>query len=233
MQSPPRDLSASLRRIADILAEGGLRHLLIRLLQRLSSPLVECGSVMFLMRGLDQDLPEPEIPPPLTLREASPSDLPLLLGACDPSRSSEMLLARFRRGDFCFVAMDADGMVVHSCWATTGPGRIPELAMEVLPAPREVYLYDGYTRPDVRHRGIFALAFHFMLTSLRAAGFNRVCCYVRSDNLLSLRVVQRWLRSTGRVWYLRLGRFRPLVLGWHSLHLPHLTRIAARDAGAF
>ena len=140
MEAWARVMSACFRSAARALDEGGLPHLLLRLLQKLCAPLGEFGSVIFLSRELDQELPEPEPARSLTLREASPSDIRYLLGASDPSRLTEVLLERFRCGDFCYVAIDADGMVVHSCWATTRPAEIPELGRMVLLTPGEVYL---------------------------------------------------------------------------------------------
>lgn len=224
MAAQARGFSACLSRAARVFEEGGLRHLLIRVLQKLMLPLLEFGSIIFFMRKLDENLPEARAALELKLRLASPSDLCLLLEGSDPSQPVETLRERFRRGDLCFIAVDADGKVAHSRWVTTERAYIPELGMDLVLSPGQAYFYNGFTRPDVRGRGIDGVVRCFIFCSMRAAGFKKIYSYVRGDNPVGLRAARRWQRSAGRFWYLRLRGLRPLAIGRCRLGLPDLTK---------
>lgn len=222
--APP--IADPLAKIAEVLNEGGIPHLLKRVLQKVSSPLLECGSVIFFMRELDEQLPQPRTAMEVTVRNASPVDLCLLVEA-RTTVSVNALYDRFRHGDLCFIAQDDEGKVVHARWVTTKQGYIPELGTELILRPGEVYFYDSYTRPDSRGRGLDGVMRRFIYDWLGSAGFKRGYSYVCGDNPISLRAARRWTRAVGRLWYLRLPGLGRLVFGRRGLDLPVLGETAA------
>jgi len=217
------NLSAYLDNAGRVLDEGGLRHLVFRVFQKLCSSLLEFGSISFFMRELDGNLPEPNTTVKLHLRQASSEDLDLLQGL-KPEKSAETIHARFRRGDLCFVTIDADGKLAHCRWVTVERTHIPELDRYVALSPGHVYFYDGYTRPDLRRRGIDGAMREFIFKTMRAAGYRKIYSYVRGDNPIGLRASRRWQRPVGRLWYLRLRGLGPLVIRWRNPNLPTIIR---------
>lgn len=196
-----------------ILAQEGFGQFLKRAVAKVSSPLLEFGSVTFFLRELEQALPEARPALKLHLRQASASDLDLVLAASDPSRSLEALQRRLRRGDLCFIAITEDGRVANSRWVATSRARIPELGRDLILRSNEAYIYDSYTHPDFRRCGVDGAVRRFVLSHLRSAGFQKAYSYVRGDNPVGLRAVRRWQEPAAKLWYIHLRGFRPWVFG--------------------
>src|SRR5438132_9260157 len=143
-----RSLSIDWRRAAELLELGGVKNLLIHGLEKICSPLLRLGTIYFFVRELDENLPETKVPAGLTLRPASVVDLPVLAAAWrDDEHTIEKLRDRFRRGDVCFMALDPNNRVVHSRWARFQRANIPDLGMDLILGPGEVFTYDSYTVP--------------------------------------------------------------------------------------
>lgn len=192
---------------------GGVRYAVGRGLRRLTSPLVETGTLVVFVRDLEGPLPAPPGGGGFEVREASPAETGDLLAGCDPGRSAETLLERFRRGHACFAVSGRDGRPAHTRWVTTEPPYIPEVRRHLLLAPGDAYFYDGFTRPDARGRGLDGIARCAIFRALRDRGFRRAVSYVRADNPVGLRAAGRWQQPVGRVRYLRLAGSAPRLLG--------------------
>ncbi|MBI4526155.1 MAG: class I SAM-dependent methyltransferase [Deltaproteobacteria bacterium] len=229
MASLDHAFSESWRKTVRAFHEGGLGHLIARAFQKLSAPIVEFGSIVFFGRNLDQELPKSPSSDELTLRQASRADMNLLLQDDDRPHAAEKLRRRFDRGDFCFIALDAEGKLAHSRWATTGSAEIPELGMEIVLNREEAYFYDGYTRPDLRGRGIDGYIRLFIFNSTRALGARWIYSYVRGDNPVAFRAAQRWQQRLGRVWYMRVRGLKPIVIGYSRLDLNLRSRAATGE----
>src|SRR5262245_3129538 len=77
------DRSNVFKRIAEVLEQGGVEHLLVRGFGKLTSPAFSIGSLIFFRRDLRESTPQPQPIPGITLRFASVQDAPLL-GGNDP-----------------------------------------------------------------------------------------------------------------------------------------------------
>jgi len=63
-----------------------------------------------------------------------------------------------------------------------------------------LFLYDGYTEPAYRGRGIHTAAVEWLLTRERGAGVAHAVCVVHADNFMATRAVQRvGFRPLGRI----------------------------------
>lgn len=206
-------------RLVAVVKAGGLSHLVRQAFRKLSPPWLAFGTVTFFVRGLSDEPPEGTAFRDVQLRWAwaSPSDINLLIGGRDDAPSEDALRERFARGDRCAVAIGADGRLAHSRWITTERGYIPELDVDVVLAPGEAYHYDAYTRPDVRGCGIDGAVRSFIFRTLRDAGLEKVCWYVRGDNPIAMRVSRRWGEPSGKLRYVRFCGSRPVVLGLRAL----------------
>lgn len=212
------------RKAIEALSEGGLCHLLMQLVRKLSAPLLEFGSVAFFARQLDEASAESMIAPGRNVDFASPAEVDRLVHGYDHTKSAEALLGRFRSGHRCVIGRDGHSQVVHCRWVATRRAHIPELDMDLLLGSGEAYFYDGYTRRDSRGQGIDAAVRDFIFRRLRAEGFNRVYSYARGDNPIGLRVVRRWQQSAERLWYIRLRGLPSVVIGKRALGSSRLVR---------
>jgi hypothetical protein len=205
--------------------EGGAPLVAMRSLNHLAAHRIKFGSVTFFRRDLVEDPPESAAGMDITIyRAASLMDAPLVLQGCDPARPPAVVLERLRRGDVCFLAVDVAGRAVHSDWATTVRGHVPELEMDVLPQRGEVYLYDAFSPPEVRGRRLFGVVLDSMFRSLRAAGFSTAYSYVRGDQPVGIVSAHKRLRPVGTLWYARLAGRRPFVVGRRGPDMPCLVR---------
>src|SRR5438309_5753590 len=119
-------------RVSAAIDQGGVPQLLRRGLNRLTSPWVEFGSVTFFRRRLDGGPEVARARAGLSVLHASLADIALVLEVSDPRRTPGMVQERLRRGDLCFLALDAAGRPVHSGWATTQGAHVPELERDVV-----------------------------------------------------------------------------------------------------
>ena len=94
--------------------------------------------------------------------------------AYDSLRTAASLEERFRKNSLCFLTIDPQGRGAHGRWAMKqGSGHIPELDMYLVLGPGEAYMFDAYTRLDLRHFGIDLPARTFVIRALAQAGLKR------------------------------------------------------------
>ena len=218
-----RSLSNAWSKATELLQQGGVKNLLIHGLEKICSPLLSFGTIYFFVRELNEDLPEPKAPTGLTLRPASVVDLPVLAAVWgDGEHTEEKLGNRFRRGDFCFIALDPNDRVVHARWATVQRTNVPDLGMDLILGPGEAFTYDSYTVPEFRGRRIDYAVRGYAFIWLCANGIIRACTFVRGDNPASLRAVRRWQQPAGTFRYIKLRGFKPWVMGKPASCLPAL-----------
>jgi len=97
---------------------------------------------------------------------------------------------RLDRGEAFWTAQQAD-RVVSYCWATRDAVEIGEIRSLIRPRPDEVYLYDAFTFEEHRGRNLCAALLYRMLEHCREAGLRRALIFVMSDNIASIRSVQK------------------------------------------
>lgn len=213
----PPDVASS--RVTRALREGGVRLLVARGAHSMLSPLVQLGNVEFFVRDLRE--PVPEVAHGLVIEEAPPSTAAfLLLGRDRPDEVAREIRRRFERGDRCIVARDNEGRYLHTRWVSVRPTYIPELGRCVAPRAGQAYMYDGYTRPEARGKGVDGAIRAFIFARMRDAGFDEVLSYVRGSNAAGLAAARKWQQSAGSVGYVTWrGRTR---------HLRGRSRVAER-----
>lgn len=219
--SPDTKLSTMSRKTLCVLRREGVLRALMRILQKLCSPFLKFGVIIFFAQDLDFNLPERQTALSVRLNPIYSYKLQKLK-ECDSSLSEAALQERLKAGDVCFVAIDAHEKIAHSHWVSTSRAYIPELDMDVILGPGEAYMYNATTRPDVRGRGLFVTVRNFFVKRLHADGYKTLFFYVRGDNYIGLRTERRWMRSPGKFWYLQVRGLRPLVIGRRSPGMPQL-----------
>lgn len=202
-------------------------YFLSDLLRKAFSPIINFGGIAVGVRDLDQPLPGLSLPAGMHVFLASREDIGRILEAHDPSRSGPELKERFQRGDYCFAVM-SDRSVIHTRWVSIKGGWIPELGAEVILRSGEAYMYDCYTQPLMRGRGIDRAAQEFVFRALRDWGFTRTYAYVRCDHPKRMMSVREFERLAGKLRYVRFRGFRPLVVGSGGSDMPILIRRPVR-----
>ena len=100
----------------------------------------------------------------------------------------------------CVVGM-VGGRQVYHAWYIRGDGRrlhgIPD---NWVPRGRVLFLYDGYTEPSFRGRGIHSAATRWMLARECGTDVTHAVCVVHADNAAAHRAVRKLgFRPLGRI----------------------------------
>jgi ribosomal protein S18 acetylase RimI-like enzyme len=88
----------------------------------------------------------------------------------------------------CYLVLDGNS-IVHATWCTTGAAWTREIRRYFCPPPGDAYVYESFTRPEVRGRGVYPFALSSIAADLERAGVPRVWVAVEADNHASLRAV--------------------------------------------
>jgi GNAT superfamily N-acetyltransferase len=117
---------------------------------------------------------------------------------------------RIREGQVCAVARH-ESKVIAYCWLTHKPEWVAEVSRLVVPGPDEVYLYDAFTAPAWRGRGLFPAMLGQLIQYARTHGKRRALIFVLARNRASRRAIERaefeLFQAVSRV---RLGGLRLL-----------------------
>jgi len=213
------------RHVQTAFRDGGTGFVACSIAKKVLGPLCQVGYVVFFERDLGSYLRDPANILPIRLTLLTQRDCGLLAFSRpnDPDVVGHAM-KRFDRGDQCFIAHAPTNEEVHSRWVSSGDTYIPELHMNTRPAPKQAYMYDGYSKPEYRGRGIDGAVRNFIFETLKSQGMENVYSYVRSDNPVGIRAAERWQRPMGKVWYLHLRNAQPLVFGLRQISLPVILR---------
>jgi GNAT superfamily N-acetyltransferase len=146
--------------------------------------------------------------PDLLFREADASHGALYardVGTDSPETFRRRLSERTR----CFLVLRGD-LVVHSTWVTTAGAWTRELGRYLCPPPGEAYVYESFTRPEVRGQGVYPFALERIIEWLASRGIRRAWVGVEADNHSSIRAVTKAGFSEGFeiAYHRRAGRVR-------------------------
>jgi ribosomal protein S18 acetylase RimI-like enzyme len=130
---------------------------------------------------------------------------------------------RLDRGEQFWTAQQ-ETRIVSYCWATYDAVEIGEIRCVVRPRPDEVYLYDAFTFAEYRGRNLYPALLHRILTQSRDAGTRRALIFVMSDNVASIRGVQK----AGFVEFQRVTYASVLGFGRYT-YQPRLPEAASVD----
>jgi ribosomal protein S18 acetylase RimI-like enzyme len=145
--------------------------------------------LVFFFRNLDESLARTNRPAPggTSFRQACGNDAAHYARdiGTDSPRTFE---GRLSERTFCFVVLENEA-ILHASWVTTAAAWTREIQRYLCPPSREAYIYESYTRPETRGRGIYPFALHSMCAWLAGRGFTRVWVGVEDDNTPSLKAV--------------------------------------------
>ncbi len=144
------------------------------------------GRLLFLVRDAGGEFPARD---GLTFREATQEDAALY--ARDIGTDSA---ATFRRRlspwTQCFVVEDGSRFV-HASWVTSARAWTSEIGAFIAPPVGDAYIYESFTRPETRGRGVYPFALNSICTELRRQRVARVWVGAEADNEPSLRAIDK------------------------------------------
>ena len=143
--------------------------------------------LLFLVHDTGGD--EPTDPPDLEFRAATAEDGPLYARDIGTD-SAATFAARLTDATRCWLVLH-EGRIAHATWTTTAGAWTREIGRYFKPPPGEGYVYESFTSPAVRGRGIYPLALRHILARLGAEGITRLWVGVEADNEPSIRAITK------------------------------------------
>jgi GNAT superfamily N-acetyltransferase len=146
--------------------------------------------------------PAAVLPAEYTFRRADPADLPacaLLAGAAPDDYQR-----RHRRGDQCYVTLCRE-RPVHLAWLHFGPCYVRGMGLLVEALSAECYLYNVFTAPPYRGKGLYKTGQQEIIGRLAAEGITRIRQLVTLDNAVPLATLPKLgYATTDLIRYRRL-----------------------------
>jgi len=193
------------------LREGGPRIFWLKLASELGY-----RRLLVLERSLEQPVAAdvPTVPVRIEVLSSGGVDDYLTLR---PEARREQVQQRWDVGHLCFAARH-EGRLVACCWAALAGAWSDYLRCAVELAPGEAYLFDAYTLPAWRGRGIAHAVCMQQLSYLRQAGRRRVIRMTAAENTVALQVhAKAGFRPAGAIVSLGIGpRRRIFRRSWNK-----------------
>lgn len=90
----------------------------------------------------------------------------------------------------CYV-VEEGGKLLHASWVATSPVWTRELRAALRPPPRAAYVYESFTHPDARGRGVYPFALRGIVATMADRGIRHVWVAVEGSNEPSQRAVTK------------------------------------------
>lgn len=132
---------------------------------------------------------EPDLIEDMAFSTAGPEDADAYardVGTDSPATFTARMTGRTR----CFLVRH-NGSIVHASWVTESAAWTREIARFVLVPPGDAYVYESYTRPEVRGRGVYPFALRKIVTWAHEQGLAKVWVAVEDLNRASIRAVTK------------------------------------------
>jgi ribosomal protein S18 acetylase RimI-like enzyme len=97
---------------------------------------------------------------------------------------------RLSKDTRCFLVV-GDGVILHASWVTTAAAWTRELQRYFCPPASEAYIYESYTRPETRGRGIYPFALDSMCDWMRARQLRRAWVGIEHGNAASEQAIRK------------------------------------------
>jgi len=112
------------------------------------------------------------------------------IGRLTAVQEGRLIERRLGRGERCFLVLHK-GQVVAYCWFSQARVGIEEVDLTVVVQPDEVYLYDAFTLPPWRGRGLYPALLTRMVKEAMEMGYRRAMIFAGEDNLPSRQGIEK------------------------------------------
>ena len=144
------------------------------------------GILEFLTRETDEDRPQDD---ELSFRAATFADAGAYarqIGTDSPTT----FRARLTDATSCYL-VETGGRMAHASWVTTAGAWTAELRTVVTPLAGSAYVYESFTDPALRGRGIYPFALRCICVELSARDLGTAWIGVDATNLASVRAIAK------------------------------------------
>jgi GNAT superfamily N-acetyltransferase len=93
-------------------------------------------------------------------------------------------------GGSCWLALAGDA-IVHASWVETEAAWVGEVSRYFVVPAGDGYIYESFTRPEMRGRGVYPAVLTAIAAALRPRGLNRLWIAAEQDNRPSLRAMEK------------------------------------------
>ncbi|MGH7230649.1 MAG: GNAT family N-acetyltransferase [Nitrospiraceae bacterium] len=194
--------SSAWRRIKEILRNEGIRTLWFKALGEMGY-----RRLLLLDRSVHEPIPDVTAGVPISISLVTQADMAEYL-AFRPGTSEVEVRRRLKSGHWGFLAR-SEGLPVAVTWAAAGEAWSFFLSCHIQLASDAVYLYDSFTRFDVRGRAVSPALGAEILRFFRDAGYRRTVRAISPENTASLRAVRKLgYRPCGRIGHVKIGPWR-------------------------
>ena len=128
-------------------------------------------------------------PEDLVFKTGDPGDGPVYARDIG-TESATTFRSRLTGSTLCFLVLK-DGLIVHATWGTFSSAWTRELQRYFCPPPGDLYVFESYTRPEVRGRGVYTFALRRIAEWAADQGTSRLWVTVEHDNPPSLKAVAK------------------------------------------
>ena len=176
-------------RLSKILTRGrtrGLSEASRSLGGELRSAIRSSGTLEFLVRDTDMTCPDRE---DLAFRAANFADA-AAYAAQIGTDSIATFRARLSDTTRCYL-VETGGQIAHASWMTTSGAWTTELGSLVTPPAGSAYVYESFTDPALRGRGIYPFALSCICAELSSQGITEVWIGVEATNAPSVRAITK------------------------------------------
>lgn len=90
----------------------------------------------------------------------------------------------------CYL-VESSGRLLHASWVTTGSAWTAELKAFVAPPIGDAYIYESFTRPETRGRGIYPFALRNICVELAEMTIPRAWIATEATNAPSIRSIEK------------------------------------------
>lgn len=105
--------------------------------------------------------------------------------------SATTFRSRLTERTHCYIVRDVSGLIVHASWVTTGSTWTRELRAYLRPPDGDAYVYESFTRPEVRGQGVYPFTLRSICAAAAERNIGRVWMATEADNVASIRAVTK------------------------------------------
>lgn len=205
MDDPRPRSSATVRRYATRVRARGAGEVASELLGAIRSAASSRGVLSFLTRPTADSAPDPA---GLMTRHATPADAEryaVEVGTDSP----HSFRGRLSPHTHCYLVLDGQ-RILHASWVTTTGAWVGELRRYFIAPGSSAYVYESFTHPDARGRGIYPAALRHIASDAAADGLGELWIGVGDDNRASIRAIAKasFVPAFDVSFSRRLGRVR-------------------------
>lgn len=186
----------------------GLSEALGSLRGELSSLIGSSGTLEFLVRDTNATCEGSE---GLSFRPASFADAGAYASQIGTD-SETTFRARLSETTECYL-VESGRRIAHASWVTTSGAWTAELGCIVTPPAGAAYVYESFTDPTLRGRGIYPFALWCICAELSSQGIDEVWIGVETSNASSMKAIKKAGFETAFTVDFRTQRGRSEVAG--------------------